>query len=186
MDMENSKYSINSEAASSDCEKSNIILIGMPGCGKSTVGVVLAKNLGLRFMDSDICIQEQQNCLLHEIIARDGLEEFLAIENRVNASLEVNNYVIATGGSAVYGAKAMEHFKQIGTIVYLKLPYEDIKKRLGDLVKRGVALRDGQTLYDLYEERVPLYEQYADIIIDCHDKEIRDIVVETADRMREG
>ena len=141
MDMESSKYSIASEAASRDCKKNNIILIGMPGCGKSTVGVVLAKNLGLRFMDSDICIQEQENCLLHEIIARDGLEGFLAIENRVNASLEVNSYVIATGGSAIYGREAMEHLKQIGTIVYMQLPYEDIKERLGDLVKRGVALK---------------------------------------------
>lgn len=161
----------------------NIILIGMPGCGKSTVGVVLAKNMGLRFMDSDICIQEQENCLLHEIIARDGLEGFLAIENRVNASLEVNNHVIATGGSAIYGTEAMEHLKQIGTIVYLQLPYEDIKERLGDLVKRGVALKDGQTLLDLYEERVPLYDQYADVIIDCHGKEIREIVAETAARL---
>ena len=162
-------------------EKKNIILIGMPGCGKSTVGVVLAKNMGLRFLDSDICIQEQEDCLLHEIIARDGLEGFLAIENRVNASLDVTNHVIATGGSAIYGSDAMEHFKELGTIVYLQLPYEDIKKRLGDLVKRGVALREGQTLRNLYEERIPLYEKYADVVVNCHDKEIRDIVHEIAE-----
>jgi len=162
--------------------KSNIILIGMPGCGKSTVGVVLAKNMGLRFLDSDICIQEQENCLLHEIIAREGMDEFLAIENRVNASLQVEKHVIATGGSAIYGVKAMEHLSEIGTIVYLKLPYEEIKERLGDLVKRGVTFREGQTLLDLYEERVPLYEKYADIIVDCDGKPIREIVHEIADK----
>ena len=162
--------------------KSNIILIGMPGCGKSTVGVVLAKNMGLRFLDSDICIQEQENCLLHEIIAREGMDGFLAIENRVNASLQVEKHVIATGGSAIYGVKAMEHLSEIGTIVYLKLPYEEIKERLGDLVKRGVTFREGQTLLDLYEERVPLYEKYADIIVDCDGKPIREIVHEIADK----
>lgn len=162
--------------------KSNIILIGMPGCGKSTVGVVLAKNMGLRFLDSDICIQEQENCLLHEIIAREGMDGFLTIENRVNASLDVQKHVIATGGSAVYGAEAMEHLSEIGTIVYLKLPYEEIKERLGDLVKRGVTFREGQTLLDLYEERVPLYEKYADIIVDCDGKPIREIVHEIADK----
>ena len=162
--------------------KSNIILIGMPGCGKSTVGVVLAKNMGLRFLDSDICIQEQENCLLHEIIAREGMDGFLAIENNVNASLQVEKHVIATGGSAIYGVKAMEHFSEIGTIVYLKLPYEEIKERLGDLVKRGVTFREGQTLLDLYEERVPLYEKYADIIVDCDGKPIREIVHEIADK----
>ena len=162
--------------------KNNVVLIGMPGCGKSTVGVVLAKNMGLRFMDSDICIQEQENSLLHEIIAREGMEGFLAIENRVNASLDVENYVIATGGSAIYGTEAMEHLSVIGTIVYLKLSYEEIRERLGDLVKRGVTFREGQTLLDLYEERTPLYEKYADIILDCNGKSIREIVHEIADR----
>ncbi len=164
-------------------KKTNIILIGMPGCGKSTVGVVLAKNLGYRFLDSDICIQEQENRLLHEIITEDGLKGFLAIENRVNASLDVQKHVIATGGSAIYGAEAMAHLGEIGTIVYLKLPYEDIKERLGDLVKRGVALKNGQTLYELYEERIPLYEKYADITVDCHEKAIREIVAEIAGRI---
>ena len=164
--------------------KNNVVLIGMPGCGKSTVGVVLAKNMGLRFMDSDICIQEKENCLLHEIIAREGIEGFLAIENRVNASLDVKNYVIATGGSAIYGAEAMEHLSAIGTIVYLRLPYKDIEERLGDLAKRGVAVKEGQTLCGLYEERIPLYEKYAEITVDCHDKAIRDIVAEIAGRIQ--
>ena len=156
--------------------KSNIILIGMPGCGKSTVGVVLAKNLGYRFLDSDICIQEKEERLLHEIIAEEGLEGFLAIESRINASLDVQKHVIATGGSAVYGEEAMAHLGKNGTIVYLELPYDDIKERLGDLVKRGVALKNGQTLHELYEERVPLYEKYADIVIDCENCSIEQVI----------
>ena len=164
--------------------KSNIILIGMPGCGKSTVGVVLAKNLGYRFLDSDICIQEKEERLLHEIIAEEGLEGFLAIESRINASLDVQKHVIATGGSAVYGEEAMAHLGKNGTIVYLELPYDDIKERLGDLVKRGVALKNGQTLHELYEERVPLYEKYADITVDCHEKPIRKIVADIAGRIQ--
>ena len=162
----------------------NIILIGMPGCGKSTVGVVLAKNLGYRFLDSDICIQEREDRLLHEIISQEGLEGFLTIENKVNASLEVERHVVATGGSAVYGKEAMSHLGKIGTIVYLRLPYEDIEERLGDLAKRGVAVKEGQSLYDLYEERIPLYEKYAEITVDCHGKMIRDIVAEIAGRIQ--
>lgn len=165
-------------------KKSNIILIGMPGCGKSTVGVVLAKNLGYRFLDSDICIQEREDRLLHEIISQEGLDGFLSIENEVNASLDVKRHVVATGGSAVYGKEAMLHLGEIGTIVYLRLPYKDIEERLGDLAKRGVAVKDGQTLYDLYEERIPLYEKYAEITVDCHDKAIRDIVAEIAGRIQ--
>ena len=144
----------------------NIILIGMPGCGKSTVGVILAKIMGYRFLDSDLLIQEKENKLLSEIIACEGLDGFNIIENRVNASIDVNRSVIATGGSVVYGKDAMEHFKKIGIIVYIRLPYEEIANRLGDLTKRGVSIKDGQTLLDLYNERVPLYEKYADIIID--------------------
>lgn len=165
-------------------KRNNVVLIGMPGCGKSTVGVVLAKNMGFQFMDSDICIQEQENSLLHEIIAREGMDGFLAIENRVNVSLDVENHVIATGGSAIYGTEAMEHLSEIGIIVYLKLPYEEIKERLGDLIERGVTFREGQTLLDLYEERIPLYEKYADIIMDCNGKAIREIVHELADKVR--
>lgn len=155
----------------------------MPGAGKSTVGVVLAKNMGLRFLDSDLCIQEEENRLLHEIITDEGLDGFLAIENRINASLSVNNSVIATGGSVVYGQEAMEHLQEIGTVVYLKLPYEEIAKRLGDLTKRGVAFLEGQSLMDLYEERVPLYQKYAEITIDCHEKTIRDIVTEISEKI---
>ncbi|WP_313152442.1 shikimate kinase [Lacrimispora sp.] len=144
----------------------NITLIGMPASGKSTVGVLLAKRLGYSFVDVDIVIQEQEGCLLKEIIEKEGQEGFLAVENRINASLNVRHSVIAPGGSVIYGKEAMEHLKEIGTVVYLKLSYESVEERLGDLADRGVVLKDGMTLRDLYEERVPYYEKYADITID--------------------
>lgn len=158
----------------------NVILIGMPGAGKSTVGVVLAKKLGYRFVDSDLVIQEKTGKLLHEIISEQGQQGFLEVENRMNAQLQAERTVIATGGSAVYGREAMEHFKKIGKIVYLQLSYDTIKKRLGDLHERGVALREGQTLRELYEERIPYYEKYADVILNCEKKQIRRIVTEAA------
>ena len=148
--------------------KDNITLIGMPGVGKSTVGVVLAKVLGYRFLDSDLEIQEQTGKLLHELIEEYGGDGFLEIENRVNAGLEVSRSVIATGGSAVYGKEAMEHFKKIGTVVYLKVSYQTIKRRIRNPKKRGVVLREGQTFKDLYNERVPYFEKYADITV-CED-----------------
>lgn len=163
--------------------KKNIVLIGMPGAGKSTAGVVLAKRLGLDFVDSDLVIQERQGMLLHEIIAQKGLDGFLRIEEEANASLEVSGAVIATGGSIIYGKKAMEHLKRIGTVVYLQLPLAAITERLGDLNERGVAFRDGQSLRSLYEERVPLYEKYADIILPCEEKMLREIVVEIAEKI---
>ena len=158
----------------------NIVLIGMPGAGKSTVGVVLAKNLGMSFMDSDLVIQEQEGRKLHELIGQFGIDGFIEIEERVNASLEVKNSVIATGGSVVYGSKAMEHLNEIGTVCYLKLSYDTIADRLGDLEQRGVVLKQGQSLSDLYEERTPLYEKYAGLTIDCENKTIREIVNEIA------
>ena len=159
-------------------KRDNIILIGMPGAGKSTVGVVLAKKRGCRFLDSDLLIQEKYDALLHELIAKYGTECFWKIEEEVNASIQVKRTVIATGGSVIYGPAAMEHFKEIGRIVYLKLSCETIRERLGDLNERGVTLREGQTLQDLYEERVPLYEKYADMVLDCEKKSIREIVTQ--------
>ncbi|MTK09758.1 MAG: shikimate kinase [Hungatella sp.] len=144
----------------------NITLIGMPASGKSTVGVLLAKRLGYSFVDVDIVIQEQEGRLLKEIIAEEGQEGFLHVENRVNAELSVHNSVIAPGGSVIYGKEAMEHLKKISTVVYLKLSYEAVEERLGNLTDRGVVLKDGMTLKDLYEERIPYYEQYADITVD--------------------
>ena len=154
----------------------NIVLIGMPGAGKSTIGVVLAKKLGLRFLDSDLVIQDRCGMLLHEIMEKKGLEGFKEIEDQVNASLDVTNCVIATGGSAVYGKNAMAHLKEIGTVVYLKLSYEEISNRLGDLHERGVALKPGQSLLSLYNERIPLYEKYADIVVDCDGLMLRESV----------
>ena len=161
----------------------NIILIGMPGAGKSTVGVVLAKKLGYTFIDSDIVIQDEKGMLLHELITKFGIDGFNEIENEVNSKINVKNSVIPTGGSAVYGKEAMEHFKSIGQVVYLKLPYDEIESRLGDLNERGVSIKKGQTLSSLYEERAPLYEKYADIIIDCNNLSIREIVSKISEKV---
>lgn len=146
-------------------EKDNIVLIGMPGVGKSTVGVILAKVLGYQFLDADLLIQQQERKLLKEIIAEVGTEGFIEVENRVNAGIQCSRTIIATGGSVVYGKEAMEHLKEIGTVVYLEVPFAVIEKRLSDIKGRGVVLKDGQTLYDLYMERTPLYEAYADLCV---------------------
>lgn len=161
-------------------KKDNIILIGMPGAGKSTVGVVLAKKLGYAFVDADLVIQSREGKLLHEIIAERGVEGFWQVEESVGESLEARRTVIATGGSAVYGPKAMAHYKQIGAVIYLSLPLSEIRKRLGDLDERGVTLRDGQDLAGLYRERVPLYERYADLTVACEGLSIREIVEKIA------
>ena len=143
----------------------------MPGAGKSSVGVILAKVLGYEFIDTDLVIQHREKRLLREIIADEGNEGFLAIENEVNATLEADKSVIAPGGSAIYGKEAMEHFKEIGTIVYLKLSYEDLAKRLGNLKGRGVVLKD------LYDERSKLYEQYAEITVDESGRDIQGTIL---------
>lgn len=156
----------------------NIILIGMPGAGKSTIGVVLAKKIGYEFIDSDIVIQNRYKKILQELINEYGTDGFEKIENDVNKSLNPQNSVIATGGSAIYGKEAMEHFDSIGTVVYLNLPYEEIEQRLGNLEERGVTIKKGQTLKDLYNERTPLYNKYANLTIDCQGKTIREIVEE--------
>lgn len=147
-------------------KKDNITLIGMPASGKSTVGVLLAKRLGYSFVDVDIVIQEKEKRLLKDIIEQEGLDGFKEVEQRVNAQLEVEHAIIAPGGSVIYGEKAMEHLKEISTIIYLKLDYEEVEARLGDLKDRGVAVEQGMTLRDLYDQRAPLYERYADITID--------------------
>lgn len=161
----------------------NIILIGMPGAGKSTVGVVLAKRLGYAFVDSDLVIQEKYGRLLQDLIEEYGTEGFRELENKVNAGIDVQKSVIATGGSAVYGQEAMEHFRKIGTVVYLKLPYGEIADRVGDLNARGVSMVPGQTLEDLYKERTPLYEKYAHITINCEGKMLRDLVAEVEGKL---
>lgn len=164
--------------------KDNVILIGMPGAGKSTVGVVLAKMLGYRFVDSDLVIQEKTGKLLYELIDEYGLEGFREIENDVNASLEQRRSVIATGGSAVYGAEAMQHLAQIGYVVYLKLSCGEIENRLGDLHTRGVSMRPGQSLESLYMERIPLYEKYSDLTVECDAKSLREVAGEIFQRVQ--
>lgn len=144
----------------------NIVLIGMPGVGKSTIGVILAKIMGYKFVDTDIIIQEQEGRLLKDIIEEKGVDGFIEIENSINMNLNVKESVIATGGSAVYGSQAMENFKETSVIVYLKLDYDTLNSRLNDIKGRGVVLREGQTLSDIYNERTALYEKYADVIID--------------------
>lgn len=146
----------------------NIILIGMPAVGKSTVGVVVAKRLGYKFIDTDLLIQEQEGKLLREIIAEKGTDGFLQIEDQVNAGVDASQAVISPGGSVVYCENAMKHYQEIGTIVYLQASYTTISRRLRNAKKRGVVLRDGQTLKDLYDERVELFEKYAQVTV-CED-----------------
>lgn len=143
----------------------NIILIGMPAVGKSTVGVVIAKRLGYKFIDTDILIQEHTGKLLRDIIEEQGTEGFLKIEDEINSKVDVKKTVVSPGGSVVYCENAMKHYKEIGKILYLKVSYETISKRLKNAKKRGVVLREGQTLKDLYDERVRLFEKYADITV---------------------
>ena len=143
----------------------NIILIGMPAVGKSTVGVVVAKRLGYGFIDTDLLIQEKEGKLLREIIAERGAEGFLEIEDKINSRVNVKKTVVSPGGSVVYCENAMNHYKETGKILYLKVSYETISKRLRNAKKRGVVLKEGQTLKDLYDERVKLFEKYADITV---------------------
>ena len=167
----------------------NIILIGMPGVGKSTLGVVLAKVLGFQFIDADLLIQEQERKKLHQIIKEVGINGFMEIENQVNASIEAERSVIATGGSVVYCRQAMSHLKEIGTVVYLKVSLSTLEKRLGNLKRRGVILKKGQTLKDLYEERVPLYEKYANVVVDEKGRDIEEclqLLLEKLDTEVEG
>ena len=143
----------------------NIVLIGMPASGKSTVGVILAKLLGYDFIDADLLIQRREGRLLSEIIRDVGLDGFLAVENNVCSGIEASKTVIATGGSAVYGEETMRHLREIGWIVWLDADFEAIRGRLSDIRGRGVVLREGQTLRALYDERAALYRRYADIAV---------------------
>ena len=151
--------------------KSNVVLIGMPGAGTSTLGIVLAKILGMNFVDADLLIQSQCDKTLQKIIDACGPDGFIEVENQVLSDIDESNAVISTGGSAVYSHAAMEHLSEIGLIVYLKITYEELKNRLSDLQERGVVLKGGMSmsLEDLYKERQPLYEEYAELVVDVND-----------------
>ena len=147
--------------------KKSVTLIGMPGAGKSTVGVLLAKSLLMDFTDTDLIIQRETGKSLCEIIEEEGTEKFLEAENRIICAQSFINSVIATGGSAVYGKEAMEKLKETSTVIYLSLPVEELEKRIKDIHTRGVAMKNGVTLSELYEERRSLYEKYADFTVEC-------------------
>ncbi len=147
----------------------NIILIGMPGCGKSTLGVLLAKTLGMNFIDTDLVIQQKTGRLLHKIVQEDGKDTFLDIERDAILSLgNMENTVIATGGSAVLREEAMEYLHSIGVIVFLALDYENVESRIKNIKTRGIAFAKGESLRDIYEQRMPYYQKYSDITVDCN------------------
>lgn len=166
--------------------RDNIILIGMPGVGKSTIGVVLAKVLGYQFVDADLLIQEAEGKLLSELIEENGTDGFIEIENRVNSQIQTHRSVIATGGSVIYGKEAMEHLKAIGTVVYLKQNLRVLQRRLRNLKGRGVVLKEGQTLADLYKERTVLYEKYADITVDQYKQKIQQTLKAVQEALKEN
>lgn len=164
---------------------SNIILIGMPGAGKSTLGVVLAKILNYSFIDADLLIQSQCDKTLQKIIDACGPDGFIEVENEVLCTLSADQSVIATGGSAVYSDEAMRHLSSIGTVVYLQVSLKELENRLGGLYERGVVMKDGigMSLNALYEERIPLYEKYAEVTIDIDGLSVRDAARQLVDKL---
>ena len=162
----------------------NIVLIGMPGAGKSTVGVVLAKAMHMRFLDTDLSVQERMGECLQDTINREGKEGFLKIENEVLSTIHVENTVIATGGSVVYGEDAMAAMRSGGVLVYLQYSYPTLAARLTNLDVRGVAMGPGESLRDVYEDRIPRYEAAADVTVACEGLEVDDIVWEIMERTR--
>ena len=164
----------------------NLILIGMPGCGKSTVGVVLAKILGYDFLDCDLYIQKKHGKLLWELIEENGGEEFIRIEENALCEIECEDHVIATGGSAVYGERAMEHLRRQGKLVYLSLSLDKVREHIGSTeTSRGVVYRKGRDLEALYSERTPLYEKYADVTVDCNGLSVTEAAKKIAEAARQ-
>ena len=159
-------------------KKENITLIGMPGSGKSTVGVVLAKTLGYNFIDTDLLIQEQDGRLLQDIINESGNEFFKNLEKKILLEVDIKKSVIATGGSAVYYENSMEHLRDISTIFYLDVPLYVVKRRLHNIKTRGISMGAGETIELLMDKRKPLYKKYADFTIDALDKNIERVVEE--------
>lgn len=165
-------------------KKQNLILIGMPGAGKSTIGVLLAKRLGVSFIDTDILMQTGEGCYLHQIIAVHGKKGFCTTEERYLLSVMPDCGVVATGGSAVYSEKAMAHLRSLGPAVYLQIGLSPLKHRLGNLDERGVLRMPGQTIDMLYEERRPLYEKYADIVVSSGDATADQVVTKVLRRLQ--
>ena len=163
----------------------NIILIGMPGAGKSTLGIVLAKIMNYSFVDADLIIQQQCDKTLQKLIDACGPDGFIAVENEILRDIEASRTVIATGGSAVYSDEAMKHLSSIGRVVYLKISYDQLVHRLSDLQERGVVLKGGigMSLRELYDERKPLYEQYAEVTVDVDDLSITAAARKVADAL---
>ncbi len=163
----------------------NIVLIGMPAVGKSTVGVLLAKTVGFSFVDTDLIIQQNTGRLLQDIIDNDGLDAFCIDEERAICSVSADgNSVIATGGSAVYSREAMLHLKSNGIVYYLRIPAEELKKRLSNIKTRGIAMRPEDTIEDVFSRRAALYKEYADITVECEGKSAEEIVEEIYDYHR--
>jgi shikimate kinase len=158
--------------------KSNVVLIGMPGAGKSTIGVLLAKALKKPFIDTDLIVQQKYGMFLQDIIDKHGIKSFLEMEERVVLEIDAKNCVVATGGSVIYSSSSVEHLKKDGILIYLKLRFDEIDNRLKDITSRGIVKENNKTLVELYNERIPLYEKYADITINCSNKHIEDIVSE--------
>lgn len=163
----------------------NIILIGLPGAGKSTQGVILAKTLGMHFIDTDIVIQDQTGRLLQEIINTDGVERFLEIEEECVLSLNRSHAVISTGGSVVLSTRAMNQLRSDGIIIYLEISFEEMVRRLKNITTRGIVLEPGQSLREMYDQRIPLYERYADIRINCSGEAFERVMENVVLRIRE-
>ena len=158
--------------------KTNILMIGMPGAGKSTVGVLLAKDMSMNFLDVDVYIQGHEGRRLQDIIDNDGIDVFKELEEKYLMDINVDKYVISTGGSAIYSEAGISHLKQSSVVVYLSINLETLKERLGDFSTRGVVIKPGQTFLDLYEERCKLYSAAADLVLDCNGKTQDEIVAE--------
>lgn len=154
----------------------NIVLIGMPGAGKTTIGNLLSKKLDMTFIDTDSLIKQKSGKSPQQIIDEKGIDEILSMEEKVVMDLNLKNFVVSTGGSVVYSSKAVNHLKSNGLIVYLKSDYPNIEKRIRNLKTRGIVFKDGQDLKGVYNERSPLYEKYADITIDCSNKNINEVL----------